>query len=101
MTDAKDLSVGYRRPPRHRQFKPGQSGSPHGSRRPKMDAATSGNVDANMAQGTTLPQMEAFEIVVRKLVQRALNDNDWTAVKKLLHLCEKYKVIKPSGIRCG
>lgn len=66
-----------------------------------MDAAISANADANMAQGAAPPQMGTFEILVRKLVRRALNDNDWIAVKKLLHLCEKYKVIKPPAMRGG
>jgi len=99
MTDAKESSVGYRRPPRNTQFKRGQSGNPQGGRKTKMDAAAIANADAGTVKGSAQPQMGTFEILVRKLVQRALNDNDWTALKKLLQLCEKYKVIKPPAIR--
>jgi hypothetical protein len=99
MTSAKESSVGYRRPPRNTQFKRGQSGNPQGRRKSKVDAAAIANADATMVQGSAPPQMGTFEILVRKLVQRALNDNDWIALKKLLHLCEKYKVIKPPVIR--
>ena len=99
MNDKKEVPAGYRRPPRHTQFKPGQSGNRQGRRKSKTDAATSANADATMLQSATPPRMGTFEILVRKLVQQALNDNDWTALKKLLHLCEKYKVIKPPAIR--
>lgn len=39
-----------------------------------------------------------FEIRLRALVHRALRDNDFAAVKEILRICEKYKVIKPPGV---
>jgi hypothetical protein len=42
--------------------------------------------------------MGPFEIMLRRLVQRALHDNDFAAVKEVLSICEKYKVIKPPNI---
>jgi len=38
MNEKKNYSVGYKKPPVHGQFKPGQSGNPHG--RPKKDGPT-------------------------------------------------------------
>lgn len=36
----KDYDVGYRKPPRHTQFKPGQSGNPHGRPRKEQSFAS-------------------------------------------------------------
>jgi hypothetical protein len=92
MTDEKEAPIGYRRPPRHTQFKPGESGNPKG--RSKQSANRAGAIIVSLP-GAQLQPMSTFECDLRKLVQRALN-NDWRAVEKLLHLCQKHKVIKPA-----
>jgi hypothetical protein len=97
MTDEKEGPIGYRRPPRHTQFKPGQSGNPRGHSR-AAGSSTTGAVShefVNEADRAKAEHMRAFEIFLRKLVHRALNDNDFCAVKEVLALCEKYKVMKP------
>jgi len=91
----KQGKIGRGHPPVNRQFKPGQSGNPKGQSR-NLHKAENGaeipdaRVEANMTQ-----QMGLFEIKLRTLVHRALRDNDFAAVKEVLSICEKYKVIKP------
>lgn len=99
MTDEKEAPIGYGRPPRHTQFKPGQSGNPKGQSRKSRKAA--GGVEIRNAdmEATVTQQMGSFEIRLRTLVHRALHDHDFTAVKEVLSICEKYKVIKPPSSR--
>jgi hypothetical protein len=100
MTHEKEAPVGYRRPPRHTQFKPGQSGNPKGQSR-KSGKARGGEIVNGGVDAAKIQLMGSFEIMLRKLVQRALRDNDFVAVKEILSLCEKYKVIKPPGRPSG
>lgn len=102
MTDEIELPIGYRRPPRHTQFKPGQSGNPKGQSRKSRKAAGGVEIrNADMADVEVIvtQQMGSFEIRLRTLVHRALHDHDFAAVKEVLSICEKYKVIKPPGGR--
>jgi hypothetical protein len=101
VTDEKEALIGYRHPPRHTQFKPGQSGNSRGraSESHKVgDGAQVGKRDADTAKAQ---QMGSFEIMLRTLVHRALRNDDLAAVKEVLRVCEEYKVIKPPGVRGG
>ena len=86
--DEKDYEVGYGRPPKHTQFKPGQSGNPKG--RPK-DSRNIKTVLHNVAMeevvfmtkdGNTIA-MSNQEALVRKLFQEAQKGNT-RAAKVLL-----------------
>ena len=94
-----DYEVGYGKPPKHRQFKRGQSGNPNG--RPK--AAKSGPTDIaailgeplTVRQAGTTRRMSAFEVGVRQLVKRALSKTDLKAILAFVGLCESYGIIAP------
>lgn len=86
--DSKDYDVGYKKPPKDTQFKPGQSGNPKG--RPK-DSRNIKTVMLQVAQeevvfhtkdGNTIA-MSNQEALVRKLFQEAQKGNT-RAAKVLL-----------------
>jgi Family of unknown function (DUF5681) len=102
MSDEKitdDYEVGYGKPPKHGQFKPGQSGNPKG--RPKAARSTPTDVAGILAEpllvttGGTTRRMSAFEVGARQLVKRALSKNDLKAVLAFIGLCESYGIIAP------
>ena len=102
MSDEKitgDYEVGFGKPPKHGQFKRGQSGNPKG--RPKEAKPGPTDVAAILGEplmvttaGTTR-RMSAFEVGVRQLVKRALNKNDLKAVLAFVGLCESYGIVAP------
>ena len=102
MTDEKtagDYEVGYRKPPKDRQFKRGQSGNPKG--RPKEAKAGPTNVAEILGEPLTVTtagttqRMLPFEVGVRQLVKRALNKNGLKAILAVVRLCETYGIIAP------
>jgi hypothetical protein len=102
MSDQKttgDSEVGYCKPPKSTQWKPGQSGNPKG--RPKT--TKSGQTDVaevldeplTVKQAGTARQMPPFEVGVRQLVKRALHNNDLRAILEFVKLCESYGLMAP------
>jgi hypothetical protein len=71
-------SIGYGKPPRHSQFKKGQSGNPGGKRRPVAASATAALADA-LARRVTVAndegeaRMSQLEALMQALVGRARN----------------------------
>ena len=96
MTDEKEAPVGYGRPPRHTQFKPGQSGNPTGRARESRKARHGTEIGKGDANAVMTQQMGLFEVKLRGLVHRALRSDDLAALKEVLRICEKYRVIKPT-----
>jgi hypothetical protein len=93
--------VGYRRPPKHSRFKPGQSGNRKGRpprRREALDVAGLLDGPIPVSQAGAAREMSGFEVGVRKLVSRALKDGDLQAALEFLRLCEKYRVIVPAPV---
>jgi hypothetical protein len=94
-----DPKVGYCNPPEHSRWKRGQSGNSKG--RPKT--TKSGQTDVGEVLGEPLSvkhagttrKMTPFEVGVRQLVKRALNNNDLKAILELVRLCESYGLIAP------
>lgn len=89
-------AVGYRRPPQHSRFKPGQSGNRKGRpprRRETLDVAAILDEPISVSQAGAAREMSGFEVGARKLVSRALKDGDLQAALEFLRLCERYGVI--------
>jgi Family of unknown function (DUF5681) len=89
-------SVGYKRPPRKTQFKPGKSGNPRGRPKRKVDMSSALNQAFNdkivvTGLGKTLTGMEAF---VQSIVDRVLQGES-KAIPELVRLFTKTKLFKP------
>ena len=101
MADDEDETdrVGYRRPPKHTQFKPGQSGNRKGRppkhKRGAVDVAALLDEAIAVRKDGVTRTMSGFEASVRKLVSRAVKDGDLQAALEFLRLCETYGVIEP------
>jgi hypothetical protein len=82
-------SVGYCRPPKHSQFKPGQSGNPKGRLKQSRNLRTVVkqvlDEDMLIREGTRLRRMPAAEALVRTTMTRALKGEP-KAVASLLIL---------------
>ncbi len=101
-----DNEVGYGKPPKERQFKPGQSGNLKG--RPKSKKArltdVSGllNEPVKVKAGGKVREMGPFEAGFRKLAKRAV-DGDLRAILKFVKYCEEYGAFAPplADTSCG
>ena len=79
-----DSVIGYRRPPRHSQFKPGTSGNPKG--RPKQSKSLKSIIQDALTSKVTVREngrvrsVSKIEAVVLSHVERALKGDDKAAV---------------------
>jgi hypothetical protein len=100
-----DYGVGYGKPPKHSQFKSGQSGNPNGAPRKQnremVDVAATLSEPIAVKKEGKSHEMQPFEASMRSLVRRGLNDGDLGAILKFLENCEKYGVIKPRPEETG
>src|SRR3954452_3102189 len=92
MADRDNNGVGYKRPPDHTRFRPGQSGNPRG--RPKRHRNLATDLREELAQlipiredgkARRVTKQRAF---VKRLIQRAVN-GDARAVNSLVALCAR------------
>ena len=76
LADRPDYEVGYRKPPMQGQFKPGQSGNPHGRKRQSkglnmiVRETLGGKVTVRTARGTK--QISKIEAVLQKTLEKAM-----------------------------
>jgi hypothetical protein len=86
-------AVGYSRPPKATQFKPGQSGNPKGRPKgPRSIGAILGEVIGQkiaVAEGGKTRRLPVLEVMLRRVVNDAMR-GDPKAVKLLLSLVERY-----------
>ena len=79
-----DSVIGYRRPPRHSQFKPGTSGNPKG--RPKQSKSLKSIIQDALTSKVTVREngrvrsVSKIEAVVLSHVERALKGDDKASV---------------------
>ena len=91
-------SVGYCRPPKEHQFKPGQSGNVGGRKKSKKSGATDIseilNAPVMVTIGGKVQEMDSFEAGLRKIAKKAL-DGHLPSNLKFIKICEEYGALKP------
>ncbi len=93
-----DYTVGYKRPPKHTQFEKGRSGNPQG--RPRSASPTAVDVIGVLTEEITVKEkagarpMQPFEIMIRKLLQRALKEKHLPSILRLIELFEKHGLMQ-------
>jgi len=72
-----DQKVGYKRPPAHARFKPGQSGNPKGrpKRRPNLRDALFAELAQTVAAADASERQPKLQALVRTLVDTAIEGN--------------------------
>lgn len=100
MTDGTDDDrVGYRRPPKRSQFRKGQSGNPGG--RPRKRGGSGFDLDKLLDRSMTVridgePRvMQAKEVELRQLLDKALKKADLAAIEYLVELFVRHGAIEP------
>lgn len=102
--DPAEYKVGYKNPPKHTQFKKGQSGNPKG-RRPRPRA---GEIDINNVLNKSVTvkmngkeqNMQPFEAIFRKAFERAMNGHV-PSICRFIQYCERYDVLAPPDTCSG
>ena len=91
----KDHDVGYKRPPRSRQFKKGQSGNPGGRRRKsgpiRVDAQGIFDETFQVSVAGQVRTMSAKEVEIRQILKKAAEKKDFRSMAYLLGLFEPYQ----------
>lgn len=99
-----DYTVGKGRPPRNWHFKPGQSGNPGGrpKKKPDVDVLSLLDQPVTVVQQGRAVEMQPGEVALRKLVRKALKDQDRRAITHLIDLFIKYDALRlPSSAPGG
>lgn len=89
---AKTYKVGYKKPPRAHQFKPGQSGNPKG--RPKVYKSLINVLEEaiTMRVGGKSRKVSPFEAAFRKTAQNAL-EGRLSAIKRFFTTCDDVNLL--------
>ena len=100
-----DYAVGYGKPPKEHQFQKGTSGNlkgpPTKRNREQVDVAATLNEPLVVRNSGIRQKMPAFEVGVRRLVERALKHKNLPAILEFLELCESYGLMVPPPIEYG
>ncbi len=100
-----DYDVGYGKPPKAHQFPKGTSGNPAGApskrKQKPIDVAAILNEPLAVKASGVRRKMPAFEVGVRRLVERGLKQKDLNAILEFLKLCESYKLLVPPPVNQG
>ena len=99
-----DNEVGYGKPPKEHQFKPGQSGNIKGRPKSKKagltDVSELLNEPVKVKAGGKVREMGPFEAGFRKLAKRAV-DKDLRAILRFVKICEEYGAFAPPSAVTG
>jgi hypothetical protein len=91
-TNSHDEPVGYKRPPRHRQFVPGQSGNsngrPKGSRNFKTDLREELSESISIREGDRDISISKQRALIKRLVASAI-DGDARSIATLMSFCAR------------
>jgi Family of unknown function (DUF5681) len=97
-----DNEVGYCRPPKHAQFRPGQSGNPKGRPKGRMNVGTLVQVLLNqkvtVREGDKVKRMSKLEAIIQSMIARALN-GDAKANEMILALANEYLPAEPQTVQ--
>jgi len=89
MTDEPDEPIGYKKPPRHSRFKPGQSGNPsgkrNGSRSLRDDLRDELRETVRVTENGKVRQLSKQQLVVKALTTKAAK-GETAAIAKLIDL---------------
>jgi hypothetical protein len=102
MTDDPDAKIGYKRPPRHTRFRPGQSGNPSG--RPKGTQNLATDLGEELAERIPIREGERRlfvskqRAILKALIAKAL-EGDTRATSIVLRLVEQ--VVAPEAATAG
>ncbi len=98
-----DYDVGYGKPPKEHRFKKGSSGNPAGapSKRKPVDVAAILNEPLAVKASGISQKMPAFEVGVRRLVERGLKQGNLDAIREFLELCESFRLLVPPQVDHG
>jgi hypothetical protein len=87
-----DYEVGYGKPPKHSQFKPGQSGypkgRPKGSKNLKTDLREELAERVQIKEGDRTKTITKQRLLIKSILARGIKDSD-AAAARLLDLCIK------------
>ncbi len=88
-----DHDVGYKKPPRHRQFKKGQSGNakgrPRGTRNFASDLRDELAEPVNVREGGSVSRVSSQRAALKKLRDKALK-GDHRALDRMIALAERH-----------
>jgi hypothetical protein len=100
-----DNRVGYGRPPPEHRFKKGKSGNSAGRppkrKRKPIDVAAILNQPLEVKSSGVRRKMTAFEVAVRRLVERGLKQKNLNATLEFLRLCESHRLMVPPPVDKG
>lgn len=83
--DLETYEVGYRKPPKHRRWRPGQSGNPSGRPRKKKASSFGVLLEGALTESLELPEGERTTVITRKrLMVRRLVENAAKGRKRAL-----------------
>ncbi len=100
-----DYDVGYGKPPKEHRFKKGSSGNPAGApskrKRKPIDVAAILNEPLAVKTSGVHRKMPAFEVGVRRLIERALKQGNLPAILEFIALCESFRLLVPPPVEHG
>ncbi len=100
-----DYDVGYCKPPKAHQFRKGSSGNPAGApskrKRKPIDVAAILNEPLAVKASGVHRKMPAFEVGVRRLIERALKQGNLPAILEFIALCETFRLLVPPPVDHG